>query len=256
VGRLKLTAADVRQQLELMPGVRALVLANPVNSTAQVYDSAELHAIIDVCAAHRVFCVVDRLYGRLVFDGARFPYLDPSPAVRDWCVLVDGVARAFRGAGGLRVGWACGPRDVIEAATTAQEHGSGPPGRVVQRVALSALQSPYDIGLIDELESSRDYLVDQLAPLAGVRPWPVAGTMYCLLDLRLWLGATSPVGWVVDSSGDLADYLLSDANVLVMPSDIVGSTGLVRVSFSHPWDVLTEATQRIASALGALRRVG
>jgi len=53
---LKLSAADVRQQLELMPGARALVLANPVNTTAQVYDADELGAIIEVCAAHRVFC--------------------------------------------------------------------------------------------------------------------------------------------------------------------------------------------------------
>ena len=113
---------------------------------------------------------------RLVYDGKRFPYLEPTPAVRDWCILVDGLARAFRGAGGLRVGWACGPRDVIEAAATAQEHGSGPPGRVVQRVALSALQSPYDIGLLAELEASRDFLLEAVEQLPGVRPWPVPAT--------------------------------------------------------------------------------
>lgn len=253
---MKLSAADVKQQLELMPGARALVLANPVNSTAQVYDSAELHAIIDVCAANGVFCIVDRLYGRLVFDGKRFPYLEPKPSVRDWCLLIDGLSRAFRGAGGLRVGWACGPRDVITAAATAQEHGSGPPGRVVQRLALSALQSPYEIGLLDELQASRDFLLEQVAALPDVRPWPVPATMYCVLDFRAWLGAITPVGWVIDSSGDLADYLLAEANVLVTPSEIAGQTGLVRVSFSQSWDVITDAVQRIGMALGSLRRSG
>lgn len=251
---LKLSGADVRQALDLMPGARALVLANPVNTTAQMYDQAELHAIIDACAAHKVFCIIDRLYGRLVYDGGRFPYLESTPAVRDWCVLVDGLARAFRGAGGLRVGWACGPRDVIEAASTAQEHGSGPPGRVVQRVALSALQSPYDIGLIAELQDSRDFLLEQVEALPGVSHWPVPSTMYCLLDLGAWLGAVTPIGWVVDSAGDLADYLLASANVLVTPSDLVGQSGLVRVSFSQPWEVLTEATHRIGLALGGLKR--
>lgn len=252
--RLKLTASDVRQQLELMPGARALVLANPVNTTAQVYDAAELHAIIEVCAANRVFCVIDRLYGRLVYGGARFPYLDASPAVRDWCVLIDGLARAFRGAGGLRVGWACGPADVIHAATTAQEHGAGPPGRVVQRIALSALQAPYDIGLLEELQASRDYLLDQIVALPGVHAWPVAGTMYALVDFSTWLGATTPVGWVVDSAGDLADYLLEQANVLVTPSDLVGQRGFVRLSFSQPWEVLAEAAGRMDTALRALHR--
>ncbi|MDP2311836.1 MAG: pyridoxal phosphate-dependent aminotransferase [Pseudomonadota bacterium] len=253
---MKLCAADVKQQLELMPGTRALVLANPVNSTAQIYDAAELAAIVDVCAASGVYCIVDRLYGRLVYDGRSFPYLGHSPAVRDWCVLIDGVARAFRGAGGLRVGWACGPRDVIEAAATAQEHGSGPPGRVVQRVALSALQSPYDIGLLEEMEAARDYLLEQVVQLPGVRPWSVPATMYCLLDLRDWLGAVTPVGWVIDSSGDLADFLLAEANVLLTPSDLAGQTGLVRVSFSQPWEVLADAMHRIGETLGALRRVG
>ncbi len=252
--RLKLSASDVRQQLELMPGARAFVLANPVNTTAQVYDAAELHAIVEVCAAHRVFCVIDRLYGKLVYDGAQFPYLEATPAVRDWCILIDGLARAFRGTGGLRVGWACGPRDVIEAATTAQEHGAGPPGRVVQRVALSALQAPYDIGLLEELQASRDYLVEQVRTFGDARPWPVAGTMYGLVDLSAWLGATTPVGWVIESAGDMADYLLAEANVLVTPSDLVGPRGLVRLSFSQPWDVIAEATRRIALALEALHR--
>jgi aspartate aminotransferase len=253
---LKLSAVDVRHHLELMPGARALVLANPVNTTAQVYDAEELHAIIDVCAAHGVFCVIDRIYGRLIFDNARFPWLEASPAVRDWCLLVDGLARAFRGAGGLRVGWVCGPRDLVDAAAVAQEHGSGPPGRVVQRIALTALQSPYDIGLVEELQEFRNFILEQLEVLPDVRVWPVRGTMYCLVDFSAWIGATTPVGWVIESAGDFADYLLAEANVLVTPSDLVGQRGMVRLSFSQPWEVLSEAMARISLALGGLQRAG
>ncbi|MFZ5481413.1 MAG: pyridoxal phosphate-dependent aminotransferase [Myxococcota bacterium] len=253
---LKLTADDVRLQLEMMPGVRALVMANPVNPTAQVYDAEELMGIVEVCAAAGVFCIIDRLYGTLIYDGARFPYLQGTPAVRDWCIVTDGVARAFRGMGGLRVGWACGPRDIVEAATHAQDHGPGPPGRVPQRVALSALQAPYDLGLVEELQLARDAFLDQVGTLPEVRPWPVAGTMYCLLDMSAWIGRTTPVGWVLESSGDLADYLLSEANVLVMPGDIVGHRGLLRCSFSHPLPELADAAGRIAWALGNLSAPG
>ncbi len=107
--------------------------------------------------------------------------------MRDGCVLIDGVARAFQGAGALRAGWACGPRDVIDAATVAQEHGAGPPGRVVQRVALTALQAPSDIGLIEELEGSRDFLFDEVATIPGLRHWAVPATVYCLLDFGAWI---------------------------------------------------------------------
>lgn len=250
----KLSAADVRAHLELLPGARALVIANPVNNTGQLYTAAELSAIVEECAAHGVFCVIDRVYGRLVFDGARFPWLDGSPAVRDWCVLVDGLARAVRGAGGLRVGWACGPRDIIEAAATAQEHGPGPAGRVEQRVALAALRAPFDLSLVEELQTARDLFVEQVAQLPDARVWPIPATMHGIVDLSPWLGSTTPVGWIIDSSSDLADYLLATEDVLVTPSDLFGAPGTVRLSFSAPWELIAEGIGRIGDALGRLRR--
>jgi aspartate/methionine/tyrosine aminotransferase len=127
---------------------------------------------------------------------------------------------------------------------------------VVQRVALTALQAPYDIGLIEELEGSRDFLFDEVATIPGLRHWAVPATVYCLLDFGAWIGTVTPVGWVIESSGDLADYLLAEGNVLVTPSDLGGPPGLVRVSFSQPWDVLATAVHRIGIALGGLRRSG
>ena len=253
---LKLSAEDVRLHLELMPGARALILANPVNPTAQVYDADELDAIIETCAANDVFCIIDRMYGTLIYDGNRFPYLRSSPAVRNSCVLIDGVARAFRGMGGMRCGWACGPRDIIEAAATAQEYGAGAPDRVSQRVTLAALQAPYDLGIVEELQLARDTVVELVGAIPEVGIWPVSGTMFCLLDLRAYLGRTTPVGWVLDTSGDIADYLLAEASVLVTPGDIVGHRGLVRISFASALDELGEALTRIGWALGMLRTTG
>ena len=249
--RLKLTPEDVARDCVTMPGTAALVLANPVNTTGQVYDEDELHALIDACAQHQVVCVIDRVYGRLIYDGGRFPHLRATPAVKDWCVLVDGLARAFRGTGGLRVGWACGPRDLIDAAAVAQDQGPGPPGRVVQRVALAALGSPYDLGLLHELESARSNLLDQLDEIPGLRVWPIAATMYALVDFSPWLDTHTPTGWVLHSSSDLADYLLSEAMVLVIPAEPAGH---LRMSFSADWDVVAEAVERVRGALGVLKR--
>jgi aspartate aminotransferase len=241
--------------LDMMPGARAILLANPVNPTAQVYDSDEIHGIIDVCAANRVFCIIDRLYATLIYDGARFPWLQPDPAVREWCILVDGVARAFRGLGGLKIGWACGPRDVIEAAGIAQDCASGPAGRVEQRVALAALDSPFDLGVLEELQMARDVFLERVRAVKDIEAWPVAGTMYCILDFRRFIGRTTPVGWILESSGDIADFLLREAGVLVTPGDSVGLPGLVRVSFASPLDEITVAVSAIEYALSLLTPV-
>ena len=215
---------------------------------------SELHAIVEECSAHGVCCIIDRVFGKLVFDGQRFPWLDGSPPVRDWCVLIDGPARAFRGAGGIRVGWACGPRDIIEAAATAQEHGSGPADRVAQRVALAALRRPFDLSLVDELQTARDLFVEAAAQLPDARTWPIPATMHGVLDLSAYLGSITPVGWIIDSSSDLADYLLATEDVLVSPSDLFGAPGAIRVSFSQPWETISEGIGRLGDALARLRR--
>lgn len=249
---LKLTGADVRAALNLYPQARALMVANPVNPTAQLYTADELQDLLDTCAFAETWLLVDRLYGMLVYDGNRFPYLPPTPALRDWGVLVDGVARAFRGMGGVRVGWVCGPRDLVESATNALAAGAGPADRVAQKVALGALRGPYDLGLIEELEATRDLVIDLAGEVPGLAVWPIAGTMFCVLDLTAWIGRATPAGWVMESSGDLADFLLGEAHVAVTPGEIHLHPGLVRVAFAQPAEVVTEAMTRIREALALL----
>lgn len=249
----KLTALDVRTQLQLMPSARAVLMANPVNPTAQLYTAEEIVAIIEVCAQAGAVCIIDRLYGKLLYDGVRYPYLPATPAVRDHCVFIDGVSRAFRGAGGLRVGWACGPFDIIEAAGRVQMFGMGPAHRVDQLVALSAITAPYDIGLIEELQGLRDLIFEAAKDVPDLVAWPVAGTMYCMLDVRKFRGRTDASSWVVDTSAEFADYLLTDGGVLVAPGDIVGQEGFIRVAFSRAAQDVTAGMARIALSLGRLK---
>ncbi len=249
----KLTPGDVRRQLQLMPGARAVLLANPVNPTAQLYSADEIVALVEACAQAGAVCIIDRLYGKLLYDGVRYPYLPSTPAVRDYCVLIDGVSRAFRGAGGLRVGWACGPLDIIEAAGRVQTVGMGPAHRVDQLVALAAISAPYDIGLIEELQNNRDMLHEAAQLIPELVAWPVAGTMFCMLDVRKYRGRTDASSWVVDTSAEFADYLLTDGGVLVAPGDIVGQEGFIRVAFSRPAEEVAAGMARIALSLERLQ---
>lgn len=249
---LKLGADDVRHHLQLIPGARALLIASPVNPTAQVYEAETLAAILDACAAAEVFLVVDRLYGRLVYDGQVLPELPSGKAAERWLVVVDGPSRAFPGTGGLRVGWACGPGDVVEAAVAVLAQGAGPAERVSQRVALAALRAPYDFTLVEELQVRRDLLLELFAEVAGARSWPVPATPFALLDLQDLLGRTVPAGWVLDSAGDLADFFLAEAGVLLAPVEIPGQRGQLRASFTAPPEVLAQAAWGVRRAVDKL----
>ena len=141
---------------------------------------------------------------------------------------------------------------MIAAATTIQGAVAGPADRVSQRVALAALRAPYDLGLIEELEATRDHLLDLVADIPGLTAWPIAGTMFAVLDLGPWLGRSSPVGWVMESAGDLADFLAAEAQVLVTPAEIVGLRGLVRVAFAQKLEVVSQAMVRVKEALALL----
>lgn len=244
--RLLLTAEDVRHHLYLHPGARVVMLASPVNPTAQVYDADRLWGILEACLAADVTLVVDRLYGRLIYDGA-FPVLPPSDGVRERVVLVDGIGRAIRGASGLRVGWAAGPRAVMDAVTDLLAQGPGPADRVAQRVALAALRAPYDLGMVEDLRLHRDALLEFVARVEGLEAWPVPATSFALLDAASLLGRSTPVGWLLETAADLAEHLLDDAGVLLAPADIPGRPGFLRVSFTEP-------PPRLAQGFGAIRQ--
>ncbi len=250
---LKVTPEDLLRNLDVRPHARLFLLNNPVNPTAQLYDAAEVEALLSVCVERRIFFVLDRLYWKLMFDGREYPEPRVDEETRPWLIQIDGMSKNFRRTGGLRIGWTIAPDDVARAMINLQSHYTSGPATPTQRAALAALRSPYDTTMSTELEAKRDLLHRQIEGVPHVRVWPTPATFYSFWDVRQAFGKTTPNGRVLHDSNEVAEYLVTDAGVVTASGSGFMQDGYLRLSFATPDETITAGMAAAKAAFTALR---
>ena len=251
--RLKVSGDDLRRNLDLRPQTKLFLLNNPCNPTAQLYDADEVEDLLSICVEHRVFFVLDRLYWKIVFDGAQYPEPRIDETTKPWLIQVDGLSKNFRRAGGLRIGWSVAPTDVARAMANLQSHYTSGPSTPAQHVALEAIHHAYDDELRADLERKRDAVTLWAGRLPHVDVWPTPATFYSFWDVTGTFGKRTPAGEAISSSQDLARYLLEHAGVVTAAGSAFLQEGYLRVSFAVPEEELEAGLASAASALAELR---
>lgn len=249
---LKITPEDLKRNLRMRPHARMFLLNNPVNPTAQLYSSEEVLELLHVCVDNQVFFVLDRLYWKLVFDGHRYPELPIDDTTRPWIIQVDGMSKNFRRAGGLRIGWSVAPEDVTQTMASLQSHYTSGPATPTQAAAHAALTQTYDESLSRELQDKRDLFMREAAEVPHVRLFPTPATFYSFWDVREVFGMATPDGRVIDSSSDLAAYLVSEAGVVSASGTAFMWDGFMRFCFATPDETIIEGMAAIRKAIEAL----
>lgn len=249
---LKVSADDLRRNLDLRPHAKLFLLNNPVNPTGQLYGADEVEALLSVCVERRVFFVLDRLYWRLMFDGRSFPEPRVDDETRPWLIQVDGMSKNFRRAGGLRIGWCVAPTDVSRAMSNLQSHYTSGPSTPAQHASLAAIARPYQGGLREELESNRNLLA-RLAPgPPRVVVWPTPASFYSFWDVTGCIGLSTPDGREIRSADDVAAWLASSVGVITASGTAFEQEGYLRLSFAVPPDELQEGMAAARRAIEAL----
>ncbi len=254
------TAADgFRASVEQLEAARtartkALVFVSPSNPTGAVYPRHEIEAIGGWAAEHGIWVITDEIYEHLVYGDAEFhslPTLVPEAAER--CVVLNGVAKTYAMTG-WRVGWMIGPPDVVRAAQNLQSHSTGNVNNVAQMAALAALTGPLDAvaEMRDAFDRRRRRMHSMLDGIAGVHCPEPQGAFYAYPDMTGVLGRPLGAGGAAaHTTLELADVLLEQAKVAVVPGEAFGVSGGVRLSFALGDDELVEGVQRIVDFLGS-----
>ena len=249
---LKVDGEDLARAIEAEPKARLFLLNSPCNPTAQVYSADELEELLRVCARHRIYLVLDRLYWKLTYDGLDFPEPAVDSETRPWLIQLDGLSKNFRRTGGLRIGWTLGPEDVTAGMVNLQSHYTSGPSMPAQYAALAALTEAYDGEMRDELESKRDLMMRHGAGLPHVELWPIPGAFYSFWDVRKCFGLRTPEGGELSSSNDVARYLLDSVGVVTASGAGFEQDGFLRVTFTAPDPELTAGLEAATAALGRL----
>jgi aspartate aminotransferase len=238
---------------ELTPQTKIFVLNSPCNPTGATYAADELLAIAGVLEKHSCLVIADDIYEKIVYDNFQVRNIVAlSPALRARTVIINGVSKTYAMTG-WRIGYALGPADVVSAAAKIQSQSTSNATSIAQAAALEAIKGPQDdvMPMVREFHKRRDVIVDRLNAIEGMRCLKPQGAFYVFPNISALLGRTAD-GKKLASPCDLADYLLEEAKVAVVPGEDFGSKEHIRFSYATALEDIEKGCKRIAAAVGKL----
>jgi aspartate/methionine/tyrosine aminotransferase len=233
---------------------KALLFCSPSNPTGAVYPRAAVEAIGRWALEHGVWVICDEIYEHLLYDGAEAPSMPVVvPDLADQCVVVNGVAKTYAMTG-WRVGWLIGPTDVVSAAANLQSHATSNVSNVAQAAALAAVSG--DLSAVAMMRSAfdvrRQTMVRMLREIPGVDCPTPRGAFYCYPSVEALLG--KPLrGRTPTTSAELAEIVLDEAEVAVVPGEAFGAPGSFRMSYALGDDDLAEGVGRLQKLLSEIQ---
>jgi N-succinyldiaminopimelate aminotransferase len=222
------------------PQTRLILLNSPHNPTGRVLSLTELEAVARICVERDLVAVTDEVYEHLVYDGRHIP-LATLPGMAERTVTISSHGKTFSFTG-WKVGWACGPADLIAAVRTAKQYLSYSGATPFQHAAVVALRLPaaYYEELAAGLKERRDLLCQALRD-AGLETFTPQGTYFATTDVAS-IGEADGVGFCLG--------LPERVGVVAVPmsvfydDDDAGRT-LVRFAFCKRPEILAEAAARL-----------
>jgi N-succinyldiaminopimelate aminotransferase len=238
-GRFALDADALRAAIR--PNTRAILLNSPHNPTGTVLTEAELRTIADVCVAHDLIAITDEVYEDLVYDGAQHLPLCGFPGMAERTLTISSAGKMFN-CTGWKIGWMCGPPELVAAARAAKQFLTFVGGAPFQPAVAYALRHEADWvrGLRNSLQDKRDRLSAGLVE-AGFEVRPSQGTYFVCADVR-------PLGF--SDGAQLCWQLPELIGVAAVPVQVFTDhedrwRHIVRFAFCKQDEVLDEAIARL-----------
>jgi len=240
----------------ITPRSKWLMINSPGNPSGAVYSRAELQALAEVLRRHpQVWVLSDDIYEHLRFDGVEFCTMaQVAPDLAERTLTVNGVSKAYAMTG-FRLGYAAGPREMINAMVKLQSQSTAGVNSISQWAAVEALDGPQEF--IAEraaaFQERRDRLLDILRKVPGITCDRPQGAFYLFPRVEGLLGRKTPTGQVLAQEQDVVLYLLEHAGVAVVQGAAYGISPHMRSSIAYALDSVIEGGRRIARAVDELR---
>jgi aspartate/methionine/tyrosine aminotransferase len=232
----------------LSPKTRLIVLNSPSNPTGGVMPLEALQHIARTAIERDIWVLSDEIYSRLAY-GMSVPTIYALPGMAERTIICDGFSKIYAMTG-WRLGYGIMPAPLAERVELLLTHSIGCTASFTQVAGIEALRGPQEQAeaVLVEYCRRRDMLVAALNAMPGVRCRVPGGAFYVFPNISSF-GRTSD--W-------MADYLLSEAGVAVLPGTSFGAygEGYLRLVFANSMENLRLACEHMAAALARLRRPG
>jgi aspartate aminotransferase len=232
---------------------KAVVLNSPGNPTGAVYERRTLEAIANIALRRGIVIISDEIYEKIIYDGIKHISIASLGAdVQAQTVVVNGVSKAYAMTG-WRIGYAAGPKALIEAMGTVQSQSTSNPNSIAQKAAVAALQGGEDstTEMVAEFDKRRRFIVERLNKISGILCSRPSGAFYAFPSVSRLVGRSSPRG-PISSAAHFASYLLKEARVATVPGEAFGAPGHLRFSYATSLEKIAEGLERIDTAVQRL----
>jgi aspartate/methionine/tyrosine aminotransferase len=237
------------EQLEkaLTKRTKVLLFVSPDNPSGSVYPPEEVKAIGEWAVSRGIWVITDEIYEHLTYGQHKFTSMPTLvPELANQCLIVNGVAKTYAMTG-WRVGWMIGPSDVMKASINFQSHATSNVNNVAQAAALAAVAG--DLSAVsmmrDAFERRGRTMHRMLNDIQGITCLEPEGAFYCYPNVTGLIGKTFN-GKTANNSMELADIILSEVKVAIVPGEAFGTSGYARFSFALGDADLEEGIRRIA----------
>ncbi|GAB1444354.1 pyridoxal phosphate-dependent aminotransferase [Ignavibacteriales bacterium] len=246
----KITPAQLKAAIT--PKSKVFIFNSPSNPSGAAYSPEEIKALCEVLVETDIITISDEIYEKITFDGGQHYSPAQYPGLRDKTVVINGLSKAYSMTG-WRVGYAAGPKSIIDLAANLQSHSTSNACSVSQKAATAALTGPTtEIEMMaTRFQERRDLIIKGLREIDGIKCPVPGGAFYAFFDVSSFYGKSFR-NEMIKCSAEMCTYLLAEENIGLVPGDAFGNDNCVRMSFACSERNIVEGLRRLKNGLEKL----
>tara|TARA_Y100001935_G_scaffold254595_1_gene264144 strand:- start:4926 stop:6098 length:1173 start_codon:yes stop_codon:yes gene_type:complete len=245
-GEQNFKVTSVQLRTAITDKTRMVVINSPSNPSGIAYSHKELASLGEVLRDYpKITIATDDIYEHILWESNTFVNIvNVCPDLIDRAVVLNGVSKAYSMTG-WRIGYTAGPESLIKAMKKIQSQSTSNPTSISQAAAVAALNGPQDCitDMLGHFKDRHDFMVTELNKISGIECMPTDGTFYVFPKVE---GLVDAIDGVANDL-DLAEYLIKEAGVAIVPGSAFGSANYARLSIATKMENLKEALSRLKS---------
>ena len=247
----KVTAKQVEDAIT--DKTKALVLNTPSNPTGMIYTEEELRAIADVVVKKDIYVVADEMYEYLIYgDEKHVSIASFNEEIYKRTITCSGLSKSYAMTG-WRIGYTGSSPEIAKLMSSIQSHATSNPNSIAQAAAVEALNGPQEMveSMKEEFDKRRQYMYKRVCEMPHVSTLEPKGAFYVFIDTEVALGKEYK-GEKIGTTAKMAEILLEDYAVAVIPCADFGFPNYIRLSYAISMEQIEKGLDRIENFLKEL----
>ena len=219
---------------------KMVIMNSPSNPSGAVMDREEFEKIFQMTSSRGIYLMTDECYCKFLYDSEPFS-IASMPGAKETVLVVGSLSKTYAMTG-WRIGFGLVPPPIVGAMTKLQSHSTSNPTSISQKAAVEALRGPQEsVGaMLAEYRRRRDFVIERLRAIPGVKCQEPRGAFYAYPNVGVVLGKNG-----IGSTQQLAERLLAEVHLAVVPGEAFGTDRHVRISYATSMKELERGLERL-----------